>query len=197
MAQRGFNIGVFKAELNNRALLKPNLFLMEFSTPPGMQGANNNVARTLEYWVESTSMPGVTLNTYQAARYGYGSLEQRVNLATFTEMQVDVIFDADVANYNFFFDWMSMIYNFDAREGPNGTNGRSQTFELEYRDNYVADASVIIYDQTGEPKNKLTLRETYPKSIGDVRVAWADNNSYMRLPIVLSYNDWFQNDILE
>lgn len=208
MAERGFNIGVFKAELDNKKILRPNLFHVEFSVPPGLLNIesfeqNKETVRTLEYWCETASLPGVILNTYQAQRYGYGSLEQRPILPVFNEIQLAFIFDADTANYSFFYDWISMIINFNMREGPNETTGaiagikRTVPFELAYKFDYMTDISIMIYDPTGRLVKKLTLREAFPKAIGDISLSWIDNNSYLRLPVIIAFTDWYiqQTDI--
>lgn len=208
MPERGFNVGVFRSQVLDKHLIRPNLFHVEFNMPPGLQGIesyqkNINTVRTLEYWCEATTLPGVILNTYQAQRYGYGSLESRPILPVYGEQQFEFIFDGLSDNYNLFSDWINMIINCDAREGPNektksigGTKG-TVPFELAYKVDYMVDTSIILYDQLGDPVKKITLRESFPKAIGDIRIAWIDNNSYMRLPVTMAYTDWFVQELEE
>lgn len=209
--QRGFNIGVFKAELNNKKLLKPNLFIVEFSIPNVLIGTTNyrdnlQTVKTLEYWCEATTLPGMMVQTYQGQRYGYGTTEQRPLMNVYGEIQIDVLMDAETLNYDFFFDWMNSIINTKMIDGPNeentelnvnsfGSKIKSVPYELTYKEDYSASIGIMIYDQTGFLTKKLILRDAFPKSIGDIRLAWSDNNSFMRLPIQFAYTDWHHEQI--
>lgn len=203
--QRGFNIGVFKAEINAKKILRPNLFHVEFSMPIGLlsndaekQTQTLDTVKTLEYWCESTVLSGLTIQTYSAQRFGYGSLEKRPILPAYGEVQLDFIFDSETTNYDFFHDWINLSINTDMSKGPNeatkSINGgtiKAMPFELAYKEMYETDISFYLYDSEGFVKKKLVLREAFPVSIGDIRLAWADNNSYMRLPIQIAYTDWY------
>lgn len=211
--QRGFSIGVFKAEMANKRLMRPNLFHIEFSLPPGLFQTrtfddNIQTTKTLEYWCEATSLPGYVINTYQGQRYGYGSIEQRPLLPAYSEMAFNFIFDSETLNYDLFYDWMNIIINTNMSQGPNELTGEVNTgaftagqlvgmvpFELSYKQDYATDTSIIVYDQEGIAKKKLTLRESFPKSIGEIGLAWADNNTYMRLPIVFAFTDWYHSPL--
>lgn len=214
MAQRGFNVGVFKAAIASKKFLRPNLYNVEFNIPNvlvnGINYAENkNTVRTLEYFVEATSMPGITVNTYQAQRYGYGTVEQRPLLPTYTDIMFTVIFDEENLNYDFFYDWMNSIVNVDVRSGLNEPSNIVTTggvfnsiiptvpYELAYKEDYVSDIGVQVYNDLGQLKKKIILRDAFPKAIGDIRLAWSDNNSYMRLPIMFGYTDWYSEILTE
>lgn len=202
-SQRGFNIARFRSEIVSRNLLRPNLFHVEFSIPQGLQSGPNrnnayNAVSKLEFWVESATLPGFIINTYQAMRYGYGTQERRpLSQPLYGEIQFDIIMDQEKTNYDFFYDWMNVIVNTDMRDGPNGETKeirdvRSVPFELGYRDDYTIDLGIYVYGPNGDLASQIYLREAFPISLGDVKLSWADNNSYMRLPIVIAYTDWFR-----
>lgn len=205
--QRGFSIGVFKAEMANKRLLRPNLFHVEFNLPTGLQTGHTNfnrnygTVRTLEYWCEASSLSGFALNTYQGQRYGYGPIEQRPILPAYGEQQFMFIMDQETLNYDFFNDWLNIIVNTDMSEGPNDESGEVVSinsvnpmapYEISFRDDYVTNVSVIVYDSEGNAVKKITLRDAFPKTLGEISLAWSDNNTYMRLPVSLAYTDWYQ-----
>ena len=211
--QRGFNIGVFKqAHFAKAGVLRPNLFHVEFAIPNSIQFTNPNqtpgnistTVRMLEYWCEATALPGLNIQTYQAQRYGYGAIEQRPLIPAYGETMFDIMFDAESLNHQYFYLWMNSIVNTDNRDGPNSESSQVTTggftnrqrisaspFELSYKEDYVADVRVYVYDKLGSVKKKIVLRDAFPKAIGDIRLAWADNNSYMRLPVAFAYTDWY------
>lgn len=211
--QYGFNINVFKAELSSKKVLRPNLFLVEFSIPNSLLNLpayqeNFRTAQTLSYWCEATNLPGLNIRTYEGQRYGYGSIEQRPLLPAYSEISFGLIFDSNCSNYKIFFDWINSMVNTNASQGffspSNQTNSGllsankvidMSAFEIAYKQDYAVDTSILVFDQEGFMKKKITLRESFPKIIGDISLNWADNNSYMRLPIVMAYTDWYNGEI--
>ena len=197
---RGFNINVFRAAINELNIARPNLFLVEFNVPPGLVAAGQSTlttVRTLEYWCEVAALPGVQIQTYPGQRYGYGNYETRTLLNAFAELSVDVFFDSNAYNWQFFSDWMNLIINREGQNGPlaeTGINGAAQN-ELEYRDNFVADIAVYVFDPMGNVIKRIVMRDAFPKVIGDIRLGWGELNSIMRLPVQFSYNDWYDSPI--
>lgn len=204
-----FNVSNFRAELNKKDLLRPNLFHVQFSLPSGLLNVgdfarNQEAVSHLQYWCEGTSLPGVILQTYQGQQLGYGPIEQRPLLHTYSEPQFTFIFDSASTNHNLFYDWINLIINTDFSEGPNAaTKTSSRGFnetgtqvyypsELSYKEEYVVDLRVVVFDSTGIPAKVIVLRDAFPKAIGDISLSWMDNNSYMRLPIQFAYTDWYQ-----
>jgi len=192
---RGFNINTFRAAIQGDQIARPNLFLVEFNVPPGLvgQGLSLATAKVLEYWCEVAAIPDAGFNTYQSPRYGYGNFETRPTINIFGQMSIDVFFDESVQNWKFFSDWMNLICNRNGSQGPVGVagiNGALQN-ELEYRDQYVADVGIYTFDALGQTMQHIILRDAFPVSLGSIRLAWAETNSIMRLPITLSYNDWY------
>jgi len=193
--QRGFNINTFRAALNGDQIARPNLFLVEFSVPPGLAGQSAALAtaKVLEYWCEVAAIPDAGFNTYQSPRYGYGNFETRPTLNIFADISIDVYFDESAFNWRFFADWMNLICNRNGSDGPVGVagiNGALQN-ELEYKDQYVADIGIYTFDALGQNIGHWILRDAFPKSLGSIRLAWAETNSIMRLPMTFAYNDWY------
>lgn len=215
---RGFNIGTFRAAFAEADVLRPNLFLVEFQIPRGMLGTefylnNVNTVRKLEYFCERAALPDQQLRTYPALRYGYGTEEKRPFQTQFSDITLSIVNDAADDRFRFFHQWMNVINNFDmrTRRGPylNGPEEATWTvahekggmgqavrrivspFELSYKDEYVTEARIIAFDNTGRPARSCVLRDAFPTFIGPVQTDWADNASYMRLPIALTFTDWW------
>lgn len=215
MAQRGFNVGVFRSEVARKGgVLRANRFLVVFSLPPGLRGTagadiHTDTVRTLEYWCEGAHLPAHHLTTYGIQRYGYGAAETRVTGLVPRQMQVQFREAADASVQKLFNRWLNLIYNIDMSEGPNEATGevnsggalgaannrRYQPYELTFREEYVTDVHLQIYDVTGDLVRAITYRDAYPVHITDVNMHWNNNNTYFTLPVTFVYTDFYDQPI--
>jgi hypothetical protein len=210
MPQRGFNVGVFRAEIESKDVQRNNNFLVEFQTPIGMfQGTNFNrntgTARVLEYWCQGASTPNFTFATHNAGRYGYGAQEKRPFLGIFADITLNIVDDGASDNFAFFYDWQNLIAGNDLSLGPLGSPTSSTVltstlapvtidrfpYELGYAEEYKTNIRIFLYDQGGHNVRCYNLRQAWPISVGDLRQHWADDNSYSILPVVIAYTDWY------
>lgn len=205
---RGFNVSEFRSEVEKRGMMRTNKYLVEFFMPTGMvdtEGSDEmtSTVRSLEFWVESSTIPGTNLITHDARRYGYGPIERRPVAPMFMDCTMSVVADAEGQNWQFFKRWQQIIANFDARNGMNTVdsntseinyNGNITTadpYEIAYRTEYISDVRIIVFDLDGFPTKVVVLREAFPINVGDIAISWSDNNSIMKFPIILSYLDFF------
>jgi hypothetical protein len=210
MPGRGFNVGVFRAAITERDLLRPNRFLIEFTIPLGLFGIGEfdetvQTVRTLEYWCEGLSIPSFALATYPNLRYGYGAMEKRPFMGQFDTITCAVINDGKAANFNFFYSWINMIHNNNMSQGPfavpntvTAVNDANQPravgqfpYELSYKKEYATDVKIRVYDNQGNERKTICLREAFPMMLGEMQLNWADNQSYLRLPVSLTFTDWY------
>lgn len=208
---RGFNVSEFRSEIAKKDILRTNRYLVEFFLPTGLVGLEDSeiltqTVRSMEFWVESATIPGTSMVTHDIRRYGYGPLEKRPVAPMFMDCTMTVLSDAQSDNWRFFKRWQQLVTNFEAREGIVGTqaplrsNGNitnAAPYEVAYRTEYVSDVRIIAYDLEGNPAKIVVLREAFPINVGDIAVSWADNNSVMRFPVILSYLDFFTQDYYE
>lgn len=193
---RGFNVSEFRSAVNEKNILRTNRFLMEFTIPLGLLGIdttsrNMNTVRRLEYWCEVTASPGLNLLAVDGRRYGYGPIEKRPINTTFTELNVTFYDDAKSDAWKFFNNWLRLI-NYSTLDSANRIAGgySMDSYEVAYRQEYVTDANLLIYDQNGKLSRTITFREMFPLALSDAELNWNDNNSLLRMNVNLSFLEW-------
>ena len=209
-----FNIADFRAVMKKDhgwSVAQPNRFRVRIFMPQGLVGTtpaqeappakrDEDTVRFLEYWAHSVSLPPFGLQKIQAFRYGYGAQENRPVGPVYTDTQVMFICDDSSNIWKFFYNWNNMIFNTKTQEGilgltgdvnseATGTNLTYVPYELAYRVEYITDVEIHGFAKTGEQNMRMVLREAFPVGMSGVALSWADNNSFMSLPITFAYTD--------
>ncbi len=213
-----FNAADFRSILGKGAgVAEPNKFRVRFFLPAGLNGTipsqgtaeseftsksgdDKETIRYLEFWAHSTSLPAFGLMAQNAVRYGYGPRERRPFAPVYTDVQVQFIADDHGSNWKLFYDWMNMIFNTRAHLGINEETGQVNMhgagnilsyapYQLAYRTEYLTDVQIHTFAKTGEQNMHIVLREAFPVSMSGVALNWADNNSFMSLPVTFAFTD--------
>lgn len=197
--QRGFNINEFKSKVGQFGLIKPSSFMVEitFGADFGLlpydqkfSGMRNN----LQFMAEATNLPGVSLATTEIRRHGYGVIEKKPYVPIFTDINMVFRSDANGDLYTFFQTWMKMIINFDGRASINSVTGvlpKQGMYEVAYKKNYMSTVTIHLMNATGQEPIEIVLVEAYPIFLGEVPLAWQSQNDYVKIPIKLTFRDWF------
>lgn len=186
-----FNVDEFKAITEqNRGFSKANKFLARIPLPQQLNQFSP-IARELEFWCTTSSLPGVTMMTHSTLRYGYGAREKRPVAPTYQD--INFIFYADSAqqNWKFFSAWMQLIHNSDLSNGIASGNQTSQPYELSYKYRYVSDINVQTYTLDGQQSISVILRDSYPIYLQEARLSWGDHSGIMLVPVLITFNDWY------
>ncbi len=213
-----FDVQTFKNATHDRGRTKTNKFLARIPLPAGLQGVGqytNNV-RDVQFWCESTNLPGMLLAAYPVNRYGYGPREQRPIAPTVQDTSFVFLADGPgnqttqsnptIGNYyDFFTNWQRLIVNFDKSQGiqagtfPNDNNqnvGRSEPYEIAYKTDYISDIEIFVFTELGECSHYVTLRDAFPLMVADTRLNWADTG-FMRINCVFTYTDWYLSRVFD
>lgn len=176
------NFSEFKSAVVKYGYSMSNLFDIQFVVPGGA-GLYNALAETffganftrqlmlsdnlnlMRLYTTECSMPGLTMssgeyrvtNTPQL-KYAYGSV--------FGEFTVTFILDAESNIRKVFDEWTNLIYPYSSFQGSVASSGPLRT---SYKDDYIADITVIKYERgTSSTRNKTImpsfLRNTLTKS---------------------------------
>lgn len=201
---RGFNIQSFKSAIGPKDILRTNKFLMQFFLPPGLSNDPRlqeymETTRYLEYWCEASNLPGYGVTTHDVRRFTYGPFEKRPFAPQFTDITVGFYSDGNGDIWRLMTRWLELVMNKDARQGINTQSGRSYNivypaYELSYREEYVTDIKLIVFNQMGDPVKIVNFREAFPIIIPDVPLNWSDTNSVLRLQVVFTFVDWYIED---
>ena len=197
-----FDIRDFSAELARRGTLKTNKFQMEMQLPPALLANRvagleelTDTARFMELYGEAAHLPGVALATTEVRRYGYGPFERKPYAPVFTDVPMSFREDAAGRIGKFFKAWLRVAVLYETREqGTNSTTGSvpgQYPYEIAYKSDYAQDVTIKVFDDSGAVASQVTLREAYPIFVGDVPLNWAAHKDVMKIPVVLTYFDFY------
>lgn len=207
-----FNINTFRSIVAPTDVLRKNRFRVRFNMPMGLLNDfkgdfqyNVQNVREVEYWADGTSIPTQGLAKGQSYRYGYGVAEQRPFSKTYTECNISFIVDSYAEKWKFFDRWMNMVFNSDMAEGINerteaasmgffGERGVSayEPYQLAYKDEYITDVRVEVFNQLGDIVLVTVLRDAFPSGMAAMDFNWKDNNSAQNLHVQFSFTDMFR-----
>jgi len=204
MAREGFNIQEFKSTVENRGIQKNNKFLVKFFIPPLMResissqmGGNQvqlaqKASKEMQFWCDTAVLPGIQLSLRQVIRYGYGPIEKKPFAPLFNDVTFTVMQDQKNINWSWFHSWLSTVVLWDARRGILGSpEQKIKPFEIFYKEDYIVDLDVTCFNDMGNPVTRIVLRQAYPFTMGDLPLNWADNNTFMKMPISFTFHDWY------
>jgi hypothetical protein len=185
-----FNIAEFQANIAaGGGLMKKNKFLVNITPPTSILGRSAggtslySVGRTLEFYAESASIPGISLQTSELRRQGVGNLEKAVYGAALTDVDIRFTIDQYTENFKFFQMWMDTIYNYNPSRGTE--------YEMEYKDSYCTTLTIFVYNEI-EPEQPimiLDLYDAFPVSISDIGLDWGGSD-IMKLNVRFNFLSW-------
>lgn len=189
-----FNIAEFQANIAaGGGFMKKNKFLVNITPPTSILGRSAggtslySVGRTLEFYAESASIPGISLQTSELRRQGVGNLEKAVYGAALTDVDIRFTIDQYTENFKFFQMWMDTIYNYNPSRGTE--------YEMEYKDSYCTTLTIFVYNEI-EPEQPimiLDLYDAFPVSISDIGLDWGGSD-IMKLNVRFNFLSWSERN---
>lgn len=209
MAQ-GFNINELVGEIRRGGLMRNNKFLVEFPMPPSLRNTIGielltDTNRVLSLYCEGTNLPGVGLMTEEIRRYGYGSNEKKPYVPIFTDVNLTFRGDSNGSVWTFLNAWMKATVHYEGRDTMNTPTGPikgQHQAEVGYKNDtenhegYAVPVTITMFNDMGEPTIRVVLREAFPIFVGDIPLNWGARSDYMRIPVTLSFFDWY-NDLVQ
>ena len=190
-----FSIDEFRSNVSrNGGLLKNNRFVVRIPIPNVLAGRSVGgvntlqTGRILDYYAESVSVPGISLQTSELRRQGVGNIEKMAYGAAFTDCNVTFRIDQKTQVWNLFQAWMDTIYNYNLSRGTE--------YELEYKDNYASTLTIFVYNEVTPdyPVMIIDLIDAYPVSISDIALNWGASD-FMRLNVRFNFLSWNERNV--
>lgn len=179
-----FNIADFSAHINKFGTVQTNKFRVDIGTPAILRTVNN--ADLYQYRASSVRIPGVNFDMQNVSRYGVGPQQRFPTNVNFTDIDVTFVDTNYTALWKYFTIWMNGIFDYTGNSG-----GSQASYRVEYKKNYVADTDIYVYSNSGDLINKVTLKESFPVSLGDVNLAWGENSRLYEFTVRFSFREWF------
>lgn len=195
------------SEIQSAGVLRSNRYIMTFGAPKYLRDALatnglDNAATTdvpldrITLRCESVQFPGMSFATVDSApRFGYGAIEAIPYGTIFDDITATFIVDARSDIHRFFYKWVNTIVNFNARgqsklKDSTGVVRGMKTYEVGYKDDYVTDIAITVYDQNDVKIMTGTAYRAFPKLLPTVDLGWGTNDDYVKLSMPFSYTDF-------
>jgi len=191
-----FSINSFKSEINSHGgLYRPNLYRVLIY--PGSKNSwagrsGRGFSEKISFLCNSPSLPGVQILTSDYRRQGYGTFDRRPFGVQVTDIPLTFFIDNNGYVLEMFTKWMNAIVNYNQSGGEHSydTQANKGLFEIAYREQYIAKVEIEQFDQLQDKIQIHTLREAFPIQMGDVTVAWAENDSFAVLPVQFTFRSY-------
>jgi hypothetical protein len=206
-----FNILEVLAEIGQNGLLRDNKFDVQMTIPPAFSAYSvtnlsqfQSVQGRLNLYVQEAAIPGVAILTHPVWRYSYGPTEERPLEPKFAPLPLTIRADAGGYLLAYFTEWVRLVCGFTQMAGGSGSgsygsilsiNGAVPNmvpYETSYKTDYMSTVTITVYNDGGGPAIQRVLREAFPIMIGDISLDWDSRGRFLKIPVVLSYLDWFE-----
>ena len=196
------NISEFRSVIFNRqGLSKLDRFRLRMPIPATLaamqlsQGTIQDTNRFMEFFCNTTDLPGVALATENITRYGYGSFEKKPHFAIFNDVMLTFLNDSKSQNLQYFQQWMASIVDFKFPPNQTVAGGTNETgagmFELNYKRDYAVDASLTLLNDHDDEMYIIVMRDFFPTMIPETKMAWETTNQFFQLVVMFSFTDWY------
>jgi hypothetical protein len=191
------SLNYFRSQfLHANNILRNNRFLVTIPTPKLFPRDSNRSILNLDLVCNSGTLPGVSVSTSEIRRHGIGPVEKRPYSVNFIDLNLSFIIDGRGGIHRFFTLWMDGIVRFDRLVTNPDNRPFQQPYEVAYRDEYVTDIIIYIYDDKSRQVYKVTAYNAFPLFMGDINLNWGATDDYVILPVTFGYTSW-KSEILD
>jgi hypothetical protein len=184
-----FRINQFKAQLDwFGGPARGSLFEVQIIRPRNVRSRANS--RDLIFFCKNASIPGIIFNSASSEHVAQARRMQPMTVNT-EPLAAIFMLDSDHQVLSFFHSWAQNIVNYGTSAGSFSEVNGKLPHEIGYKDDYAC--RIIIrqystnYDVSGQ-YYEVVLDNAYPISIGDVDLAWENNDSFSVLPVSFQYD---------
>jgi|TARA_B110000977_G_scaffold119964_1_gene154543 hypothetical protein len=184
-----FRISEFKSQLDwFGGPARGSLFEVQITPPRGISSRVSS--RDLTFFCKNATIPGITFNTVQNDQTA--QFRKMMPMGVQTEpVQAIFMLDSDHQVLSFFHSWAQNVVQFGTGAGSFAEVDGKLPFEIGYKDHYgcriVIRQYSVNYEQSGQ-YYEVILDNAFPLQMGDVDLAWENNDSISVLPVSFQYD---------
>ena len=183
-----FNISEFKTNMD-RYGGPAQTSLFEVQIIPRIQVRSGLIPRELTMFCKTASVPGINVQTAQ-----YDAVAQMPKLFPTgidnSPMNTIFMLDSDHQVVSFFHSWIQAVVNYGSKGGNFAEVDGQLPYEVGYKDEYACRMIIKYYSTRGriDTYYETVLDNAFPVAIGDIDLAWENNDSYGTLPVSFAYD---------
>ena len=191
-----YNISEFKSNIGRYGIQPTNKFMTIMTAPLSISLSSfsaiadtfNTLAaeRMIYLRSEQVKIPGVTIAASDNKRYGVGVQQKMPHNVQFSDISMTFVADQEGTIYRYFYSWINQIVDFN---GTTNYGGRP-SYMLGYKDDYVTDIYIFVYDNYGNISKTITLYDAFPISMNEISLDWNSTNTVMKINVNFSYKEW-------
>jgi hypothetical protein len=174
--RQAFSISSFREQIG--AVARPNLWYCKLFVATSDVAAARGQLDTLTFRCEKAEIPGRTIATLDDT--GSGPALKMPYEVNYNDMEITVICSTDMAERDYFEEWMNKI----VYPGKNTRAGL-----VNYYSNFAKGNSLELAQlgDQGEALITYVLYDVYPIQISPMNLSWEENNTYQRFNVTLNY----------
>ena len=166
-----------------------NLYAVEIGLPSGLPGFYNNAQsqgnENLSYRVKQVTLPGKSLGTIDARRFG--PVFKVANDMIVDTVAMTMMLSPDYREHALFEGWISAVSGFNA----DVVEGKQQKYTLAYYEQYISWVNIIPLNRQFENEaSAIILEEAYPTNVGPVELSWGSEGQVAEFTLTWSFRDW-------
>lgn len=189
-----FNINDFISNLGTAGTLQTNKFEVQIGIPPALRQYFSDT-RLVAYRAEAIKVPGVTMDTTEARRYGIGPRQKFVTNVGLNDIDITFIETKDSTFQRFFYLWTNYMFDFSGvRSAGNAT---VPTYTTAYKEDYATDINIRLYNNRGAEEGLaavIGIDEAYPTNLSENSLSWSNSNSLYKVNVTFGYTKWWVED---
>ena len=178
-----FNINNFIGNINRFGVLPTNKFDVEMSLPIALlSDIRNETARLIKMRADRINLPGLLHDVVVNKRYGIGPRQKTVSEVRYEPVSISFIETKNAEIFKLFYEWCRKCIGDHATNRP-----ENPTYLFEYKEKYVTDINIHIYNDEITKVLTLKLFQAFPIAVGDNIFSWSQTNSITKLSVSFEY----------
>lgn len=184
-----FSISDFKTNMDKfGGPARGSLFEVIITRPNGIKSRASD--RDLTFFCKNASLPGIMFGFTQNDQVAQFR-KIMPNSVNVEPLQAIFMLDSDHQVLSFFHSWAQKIVNFGTQGGAFSEVDGLLPFEIGYKEDYACRITIRQYSTdhaTSGQYYEVILDDAFPFQIGDVDLAWENNDQFSVLPVSFQYD---------
>jgi len=182
-----FNISDFKSRMDGfGGPARTSLFTVQLIGGPSSRFITGN---DLMFFCKNVTLPGIDVATFEHRQNSIDIPQSIPTVINAEPLSCIFMLDSDHRILSFFHSWMQRVVNYSTTGGNFAAVNDQLPYELGYKDEYSCRMIITYYSTTATTRNfyEVVLDDVFPRTVGNIDLAWENNNSFATLPVSFSY----------
>lgn len=184
-----FSIREFKSQMDLfGGPARGSLFEVIITPPSGIKSRANS--RDMAFFCKNAQIPGMVVGVAENQQVAQFRKMMPNNIST-EPVQTLFLCDSDHQVASFFHSWVQRVVNYSTQGGTFSEVNGMLPFEIGYKNEYSCRVTIRQYSTHYEKSGsyyEVILDNAFPILIGDMDLAWENNDQYMVLPVQFQYD---------